>query len=123
MLDVLVVDDNKVIREMIEDFLLANRYNAMGAEHGRAALDLLEQGHRPKMILLDLRMPVMDGWELLERLQHSGFDAIPVVVRTSLVDQPELYADLPHRFGCEVLEKGVGLSPMMEKVAQYCGPA
>ena len=121
-IDVLVIDDNAVIREMLEDLLLVRGYHVATARHGQEALELLESGPLPGLMLLDLKMPVMDGWTFLERLQDSPWSKVPVVIRTSLVDQPETYEDLPARYGCQVIEKGVGLTPVLDAIARCCGP-
>lgn len=121
MPDVLIVDDNPTIREMLEDLLLVNGYDVDVAEHGRAALDLLEAGRVPCVILLDLRMPVMDGAGLLEHLRASPHARVPVVVRSSLVDEAGQADDLAARYGCEVIGKGAGVLPVLEAVARHCG--
>ncbi|MFZ5655592.1 MAG: response regulator [Pseudomonadota bacterium] len=121
MPDVLVVDDNPTIREMLEDLLLVNGYTVDVAGHGRAALDLLEAGRVPRVILLDLRMPVMDGAQLLEHLRASPHACVPVVVRGSQVDEAGQADALAARFGCEVIGTGAGLLPVLEAVARHCG--
>lgn len=121
MADVLVVEDNPVIREMLEDWLFVNGYHVLTAAHGRAALDLLEAGASPRLILLDLRMPVMGGYEFLEQVSHTPFASIPVVVRLSLVDEREAYETLPARYGCALTDVGGGLLPVLEHVEAHCG--
>ncbi len=78
---VLVVDDDVAIRETIAVMLEAEGYRVAVAAHGADALRSLAL-ERPAVILLDLNMPVMDGWELLRRLRASGV-AIPVVFMTA----------------------------------------
>src|SRR4051812_38334027 len=64
----LVVDDDSSHRTMISDVLDEMGYRTREAANGREALDLLEQ-EIPQAVLLDLRMPVMSGWGLLEALK------------------------------------------------------
>jgi CheY-like chemotaxis protein len=77
---ILVVDDDPDILEALSEILEAEGYEVDRARHGREALARIEQ-RRPDLILLDLMMPVMDGWEFSQVLrQRSDWDDIPVVV-------------------------------------------
>jgi CheY-like chemotaxis protein len=66
-LRVLIVDDDAAIRKMLVDVLLLEGFHAETARDGREALALLEDG-RKRIVLLDLMMPIMDGWELCRHL-------------------------------------------------------
>src|SRR5262245_59771290 len=59
---ILVVDDDRGVREAMEALLLAEGLEAVGAEDGQDALDRLRAGLRPCIILLDLMMPKIDGF-------------------------------------------------------------
>src|SRR6185436_17517642 len=85
---IFVVDDEDMIRDSIVEFLDENGYEAIGAAHGRDALDkLTASGPRPCLILLDLMMPVMDGQSFREQqLQTPELAAIPVVVFSAYRD-------------------------------------
>jgi len=67
---ILVVDDDPAIRDLVCDALDLEGYEARPARDGQAALDLLA-GWRPDLILLDLNMPVMDGWTFCAHHQES----------------------------------------------------
>ena len=78
--DVLVVDDDLDVCTIIQDVLESEGCQVTVAHNGVEALQVLEQ-HRPDLILLDLMMPVMDGWEVLARLKgQPRWQGIPVVV-------------------------------------------
>ena len=78
---VLVVDDDPDIRDVVCAILEENGYATAEAEGGRAALASLRKGPRPDLILLDLMMPEMNGWDLCEELARDPkLAAIPVVV-------------------------------------------
>ncbi len=64
---VLIVDDDAAIRKMLVDALSLEGFHAETARDGREALAVLEDG-RKRVVLLDLMMPVMDGWELCRHL-------------------------------------------------------
>ena len=97
---ILVVDDEPQVVWMLQFSLEAEGYRTFAARDGRMALDELRQ-HRPKLMLLDIMMPVMDGWSVLEQIrQEIPEDARPRVVvvsaRSSLRDRAkaaELGAD------------------------------
>ena len=78
---ILVVDDEDEIRELVAIVLMDEGYEVETAVNGVAALDLIRR-RRPRLVLLDLNMPVMSGWELHERLRTEGA-GIPVVFMTA----------------------------------------
>ena len=81
---VLVVEDDRDLRDSLADALQLEGYEVVCAEHGEAALRHLATGARPFVILLDLMMPVMDGWTFRqELLKDSELARIPVVVMTA----------------------------------------
>jgi two-component system, chemotaxis family, chemotaxis protein CheY len=78
--EVLVVDDDSDIREVVTDLLRSEGFDVAQADNGRRALDAVAT-HRPDAIVLDLMMPVMNGWEFLEeRRRSTALGSIPVVV-------------------------------------------
>lgn len=81
---VLVVDDDRAIRESLCDLLEDEGHRAISAANGREALDILHGGDRPCVILLDMMMPVMDGPAFrAEQLKDPDLSAIPVAVITA----------------------------------------
>jgi CheY-like chemotaxis protein len=81
---ILVVEDDRDLRESLCDALTLEGYEVVCVEHGEAALRHLSTGARPCVILLDLMMPVMDGWTFREALlKDPVLAAIPVVVMTA----------------------------------------
>ncbi|MFB3739176.1 MAG: response regulator transcription factor [Candidatus Velamenicoccus archaeovorus] len=77
---VLVVDDEPQVVWMLRFSLEAEGYQTFSAGDGRMALDEL-RAHRPKLMLLDIMMPVMDGWSVLEEIRRE----IPEEVRPRVV--------------------------------------
>jgi CheY-like chemotaxis protein len=87
-MNVLVVDDQPSLRMLLSTFLEHAGYTVGAAAHGRDALTYLYQSRElPSLILLDVAMPVMSGWEFLSAQQRNRrIAAIPVVVMTALAD-------------------------------------
>jgi len=87
---VLVVDDDYSLRVVIRMVLEREGYDVLEARHGGAALELLDGG-RPNLIVADLKMPVMDGAELMGKLRSKSTTAsIPIVLLSGLMPDPEV---------------------------------
>jgi two-component system response regulator MprA len=81
---VLVVEDEADAREAIVELLELEGYTAWGVENGARALELLRDGPHVSLILLDLRMPVMDGWAFCEALAaDERYAHTPVAIVTA----------------------------------------
>jgi CheY-like chemotaxis protein len=81
---VLVVDDDAGLRQLLRRMLEPEGYTVVEAENGRVALARLDEDVRPGVILLDLMMPEMDGFEFVaEFRRHEAWRAIPIVVVTA----------------------------------------
>jgi len=77
---VLIVEDDADIRELLRICLEADGYRVNSAADGLDALQQLQAGTRPALILLDLMTPRMDGEEFLQQMRASPFASIPVVI-------------------------------------------
>jgi CheY-like chemotaxis protein len=85
--NILVVEDDTIIREAMKMVLEWEGYKVATAANGREALDRLRWTDPPGLILLDLMMPVMDGWQFLhDQKQDPALASIPVVVVTAAAD-------------------------------------
>ena len=86
---ILVVDDDEANRELLRDLLEVQGHEVVEAENGGAALELV-QNCLPDVILLDLMMPVMDGFEVCQRLKEDPKTApIPVIMITALQERED----------------------------------
>lgn len=82
---ILVVDDDPSIRDLIAMALADQGYDVEAAPHGAAALEIV--GHTlPSIILLDMRMPVMDGWEFARAYRSKPGPHAPIIVLTAARD-------------------------------------
>jgi CheY-like chemotaxis protein len=79
---VLVIDDDPDLRELLAISLAGEQLEVESAANGKEALDHIAR-RLPDLILLDMKMPVMDGWEFCRRLDGSGAKRPPIVVVTA----------------------------------------
>jgi two-component system chemotaxis response regulator CheY len=115
---VLVVDDDAAIRAMVQDALELDGYQVVVAEDGAAGLAALE-GLAPCLVLLDMRMPVLDGWAFCKQYRQRGQRA-PVVVMTAADDAERWRAEIGGD-GC--LPKPFDLDALYVTVDRYCKSA
>lgn len=81
---VLIVDNDPDLLEAMSFALENEGFSIETARHGEEALQRLRVGQRPAVVLLDLMMPVMNGWQFLEEVaKEPSLEAIPVVVLTA----------------------------------------
>ncbi len=111
---VLVVEDEDELREMIREALEQNGYAVVTAEHGQDALDKVAGIEQLCLVILDLFMPVMNGWDFVEKLRQSaGLASVPVVVHSS--------APGPTPAGVtRVLQKPVLFDRLLSTVREFC---
>lgn len=115
---VLIVDDDAAIREVLSLILTAEGYRVDAVRSGAEALGHLSDGIRPCLMLLDLRMPEMDGWELRRaQLEVPEWAEIPVVVLSGDRDAREV-AEAMDAQG--YLLKPVELDDVLSVVKRYC---
>jgi DNA-binding response OmpR family regulator len=90
---ILVVDDDDTIAMSLESFLIEEGYRVMVAHNGKEALERAEESP-PAVILLDMKMPVMDGWAFASAYrQHDGPHA-PIIVMTAAHDSRQRASEI-----------------------------
>jgi two-component system, chemotaxis family, chemotaxis protein CheY len=94
--EILVVDDDPDLREFLRLMLTSMGFEVISAANGKEALGVLE-GHDPDLILLDMRMPVMSGWEFCRAV--DGRDACPPIVVLTAAPDPAARAAEAHADG------------------------
>jgi DNA-binding response OmpR family regulator len=90
---ILVVDDDESILDLLEMVLEDEGYSVVLARNGADALDKLER-IAPALILLDMRMPEMDGWQFAEAYRQAHTQVAPIVVITAASDAAERAAQI-----------------------------
>jgi CheY-like chemotaxis protein len=81
---ILVIDDDPAIRATVAEILISEGYNVATAQNGAEGLQSLEQLD-PALVLLDMRMPKLDGWGFARELQSRGIQ-VPILVMTAAQD-------------------------------------
>ena len=118
MQTVLVVEDDDDLREVVTQTLERNGFRVVSARDGQDALDRLGEQGGPCLILLDLMMPRMSGWEFRRRqLADPRFAAMPVVVMTATatLDEAAIHAD-------DILRKPLSFTSLLTAVKRYAPP-
>jgi two-component system, chemotaxis family, chemotaxis protein CheY len=115
---VLVVDDDAAIRDMVRDALELDGYRVVTAPDGAAALAALER-LEPGLVLLDMRMPVLDGWGFSRAYRERGGHA-PLVVMTAAESAERWRAEIGAD-GC--LAKPFDLDALYGVVGRFYGAA
>ena len=110
---ILVIDDDPSIRQVVDYALTDEGYEVDLAPNGEAALAAIARQH-PDVILLDMKMPVMDGWEFARRYRERYDHRAPIVAVTAAQDAAQRGADV----GAEdYLAKPFDLAALVECIA------
>jgi CheY-like chemotaxis protein len=112
---VLIVEDDEDLRDMMAQLLTIEGFDAAAVSNGREALDYLRGAARPHVILLDLMMPVMDGWEF-RRQQKANPELAPVpVIVLSALDPVRAAVD-----ATAFIKKPLDFDRLLELVRTHC---
>lgn len=84
-LKVLVVDDESRMRKLVKDFLMKKDFEVIEAENGAKAVDLFFDEKDVDLIILDVMMPKMDGWEVCREIRN--FSQVPIIMLTARADE------------------------------------
>ncbi len=113
---ILVVDDDDDIRELLVSALESRGFAVEQAKDGAAAMSALQSRQHPCLILLDLLMPGVDGYEVMHQLEARQIRDVPVCVLSAMPEQapPGVVA---------ALRKPFALGELVEVAARYCARA
>ena len=113
--DVLVVDDDPDLMEIVRIMVMSSGYEVRCARNGREAIERVEE-KKPAVVLLDMLMPVMDGWQCARELRQRYGHDVPIVVVTA-AEHVRARAD---EVGVdEVLPKPFEMDDLLRVVARY----
>ena len=113
---VLIIEDDVDTRDMLARFLELEGYTVHAAANGRQALEMLKKDPSASVIVLDLMMPVMDGWEFRRRqIEDAHLKNIPTIVVSA--SGRERMAQIP---ADGYLSKPVDMDELLSRVSQFC---
>lgn len=84
-LKVLVVDDESRMRKLVKDFLVKSNYDVLEAEDGQQAVDIFFEQNDIALIILDVMMPKMDGWQVCREIR--AYSKVPIIMLTAKSDE------------------------------------
>ncbi len=117
MEEILVVEDDTALATVVATVLADEGYQVATAANGREALALAEQ-HEPRLILLDMRMPIMNGWEFASAYAQRGHHSA-ILVMTAAEDAGRWAAEI----GAQgYLAKPFDLDDLIRTVGRLAGP-
>jgi CheY-like chemotaxis protein len=115
---ILIVEDDLDIRDVLTQVLEYEGFEVAAASNGREALDYLRSHPKPGLILLDLMMPVMDGWQFRsEQQQDEQLSSIPVVILSA---DGNAYQKAAIIRAAGYLKKPVELETLLDTVNRHC---
>jgi CheY-like chemotaxis protein len=115
----LIVEDEVDLRETLAEILRCHGFEPATAGSGAEALEVLRSGEAPRVILLDLMMPGMSGWEFRDvQLRDPALAAIPVVLVSGVSDLAEAAAAT---HAAAFLSKPLDIEVLVEVLTRYCG--
>jgi CheY-like chemotaxis protein len=115
--NVLIVEDDPETAKALAEYLNSQGYRSMIATNGQEAIDVLRAGERPCLILLDIMMPVKNGWDFRdEMLNEPELASIPVVVVTADISA----VTRAMRLRLPLLKKPIDPGRLMTEVARHC---
>jgi DNA-binding response OmpR family regulator len=112
----LIVDDDASIRRAVAEFLDAEGYRTQTATNGQEALDQVAQ-ERPGLVVLDLRMPILDGWAFARGVVHERQQGLKILVMTAAVDAGQSASDIQ---ADGYLAKPFDLEVLLAEVKRLC---
>jgi len=116
---ILVIEDDHDIRVSVRNVLEDEGYTVITVTNGRSALDVLERaaavGDLPRLIILDLMLPVMDGWHSADRLREDPqLGSLPILIMSAYEDPP------PPKGVVGFVKKPVDIEALLRCVSESC---
>ena len=115
---VMLVDDEEMIRESVELFFQSEGINILTAASGDACLDYLEEGFRG-VILMDVMMPEMNGWDTIRKIVESDLYEGNIIVMLTALDAPDNKMDGIQEYVTDYLTKPFNPDELMEILQYY----
>jgi len=118
---ILIVDDEASVREALREVIEAEGYATAEASNGREALAWLRAHEAPCLVLLDLMMPIVSGYDFLGAVKEDpALRAVPIVI-ISAASREKVEEARAGSTACAVLAKPVQLAPLLAAIERICG--
>ncbi|MBZ5536237.1 MAG: response regulator [Acidobacteriia bacterium] len=118
MAEILIIDDNPAVRDVLGEVLRGAGYEVSTAANGAEALTHMRTKGAPSLILLDLMMPVMNGWEFRsEQLKDPSLRAVPTIILTTVAN---IMAEAKLLKANGFISKSTAYGSILELVRTYC---
>ena len=118
----MVVEDEENVRNVVQRHLSRAGWNVTGAENGQVALDFLSDELEPDVVILDLMMPEIDGFEVAERMRaHPEWNDIPVIVLTAMDLGEQDYRRLRDSVSRVIEKSATSFEEVVEEVSRVAG--
>ncbi len=116
MKTILIIEDEIDILLTLKEFLEFEGYTILIAENGLEAMNILETNPLPNLILLDMKMPVMDGWEFAKAFHAKYNPTCPIIVTTAAADAAQRAKDIN---AVDWESKPFEINKLLEKIKRY----
>jgi CheY-like chemotaxis protein len=110
---ILIIEDEEEILYTLKDFLELEGYQVLTALNGFEAIQLLEKSKMPNLILLDMKMPIMNGWEFAAAFLAKYDHKCPIVITTAAGDAAQRAKDIKAN---DWISKPFDLDTLLEKI-------
>ena len=84
---IMIVDDEQRLRKLVRDYMIREGYSVLEAANGREALDLFDNEGNIALIILDVMMPEMDGWQVCSEIRKTS--KVPIIMLTARSDEKD----------------------------------
>jgi CheY-like chemotaxis protein len=118
-LQIVIIEDDYDLRETMKDLLEMEGFSVVTAANGREGLNLIARDGKPCLILLDLMMPVMNGWEFLDAMQRDQQDLL-AQTKVAVLSAAADIAEVQQQYGCRVLKKPVSVDRLYALAHAAC---
>jgi CheY-like chemotaxis protein len=113
---ILIIEDDINMQEALAIILEDEGFNVMRADNGKEALELLEKEQKPGLILLDMVMPVMNGWEFADQYRKRYSDRAPIIVISGAADVGQRAREVQAN---DFIAKPYVINDMLQMVGNY----
>lgn len=116
MTTIMIIEDEKDLRLTIKEILESEGYHVLSAGNGSEAMEILKSSVIPDLILLDMNMPIMNGWDFAKAFMTKYGPISPILVLTAAADARQRAEDI---HAIDYIEKPFKLEWLLDKIKQH----